>query len=108
MSIGRPAPFTPNRAKPRHFSQLTRLVAKWYNTRRKVIPNFMARKLYNWLRRMPISFDRCLFDFGPGERRETSQSPVYPSISESWRSDWERIGGDFRRAVSRFASEAAL
>ena len=68
----------------------------------------MARAFYNWLRRMPIAFDRCLFDFGLGERRETSCAPVYPSISEGWRSDWERIGGDFRRAVSRFATEAAL
>ena len=68
----------------------------------------MARAFYNWLRRIPIAFDRCLFDFGPGERRETSGSPVYPSISEGWRSDWERIGGDFRRAVSRFASEVAV
>lgn len=52
-----------------------------------------------------FSFPVDLFSLGPGEPRFEPSVYVYPSAEEAWRQDWENIGGDFRRAVSRFERE---
>ena len=49
-----------------------------------------------------FSFPIDLFSFGPGEPRFKPSNYTYPSAEESWRLDWQNIGGDFRRAVGRF------
>ncbi len=67
----------------------------------------MAEAIKNFFSRIHIVFDRNLFDLGPGEPRIETSDYICPSVEEGWRQDWENIGGDFRRAVNRFAAEHA-
>lgn len=62
-------------------------------------------RILTWLHKIPVSFDRCLFDFGAGELHMEKDDRTYPTIEECWQKDWENIGGDFHRAVDRLASE---
>lgn len=61
-------------------------------------------RILTWLSKIPVSFDRCLFDFGAGELHMEKDDRTYPTIEECWQKDWENIGGDFHRAVDRLAS----
>lgn len=42
-----------------------------------------------------------------GGRRYVPPKFSYPSTEEAWRADWENIGKDFRRAVTRLEAEVA-
>lgn len=50
-------------------------------------------------------FPRGMFDMGPGERRFKPSNYIYPKTEDAWRSDWNNIGGDFRRSASRLELE---
>jgi len=54
-----------------------------------------------------FEYPRSIFDLSPGELRYTSPDFRYPTTEEAWRQDWENIGGDFRRAMSRIETETA-
>lgn len=56
-------------------------------------------------RRIGKVFDMRLLNLKDGGRRYTPSKFSYPSISEAWRSDWENIGNDFRRAMTRLETE---
>ena len=61
------------------------------------------RKLFRVVLR--LEYPRSIFDMSPGGMRYYPPAFEYPSTEESWRRDWENIGSDFRRAVSRLDSE---
>ena len=52
-----------------------------------------------------FEYPRSIFDLSGGELRYTPSKYDYPSTEDSWRQDWENIGGDFRRAATRLQSE---
>lgn len=38
-------------------------------------------------------------------RRYRPSSFAYPTLQDAWRSDWNAIGGDFRKAAARLQKE---
>ena len=49
---------------------------------------------------------RVAFDLSPGGRRYRPARFTYPTTEDAWNSDWQNIGGDFRRATSRIEQES--
>lgn len=55
--------------------------------------------------RQVITRIHVVFDLSAGGRKYRPTKFTYPTTEESWRMDWENIGGDFRRAASRLQAE---
>ena len=61
----------------------------------------MAEIIIRMCRRISAAFDVCSLGLDAGGCRYVPPKFSYPSTEEAWRTDWENIGKDFRRAAER-------
>jgi len=66
----------------------------------------MANIIIRICRRINAAFDIRSLRLDAGKRRYVPPRFSYPSTEDAWRTDWENIGGDFRRAAARLEIEA--